>query len=84
VADQKCQIAAPLFGVLLPKYSKGQMVNVCLRLLKVVLRHMRHILLFEYVNMRGQKVHIQLLEYNRRPIKQARLIGGKVLYSTGR
>jgi len=84
VADQKCQIAAPLIGILPPKYSKGQMINVCLRLLKVVLRHMRHILLFEYVNMRGQKVHIQVLEYNRRPPKEARLIGGRVPYSTGR
>ena len=49
-----------------------------------ILRHRCHILLFEYVNMIGQNIHIQLMEYDRRGCKQGHWIGGAILYPVAR
>ena len=49
-----------------------------------ILRHICRILLFEYVNMIGQNIHIQLMEYDRRGCKQGHWIGGAILYPVAR
>jgi len=45
----------------------------------IILRHKCRILLFEYVNMIAQNIHIQLLEYELRPPKIDQWIGVSIL-----
>ena len=45
----------------------------------IILRHKCRILLFEYVNMIAQNIDIQLLEYDRRPLKIDPWIRGAIL-----
>ena len=82
VADQKCQKtwAKPWNQ----KYIYLTYWPAPMRHFLTILRHKCRILLFEYMNMIAQNIHIQLLEYDRRGCKQGHWIWGSVLHPTAR